>query len=116
MIEFYGLKNCDSCRKARNWLDAKGIANVFHDIREAELDETTVAHWVSQVGWEKLLNRKSTTWRNLPDASKSNVDEAGAVALMVAEPALIKRPVMVLGERVTSGFDAAVQSALEAEA
>jgi arsenate reductase len=114
MIDFYGLKNCDTCRKARNWLDAKGIANVFHDIREAGLDEATVAGWAEQVGWEKLLNRKSTTWRNLPDCDKANVDEARAVALMVAEPALIKRPVMVAGGKVTSGFDADVQSLIEA--
>jgi arsenate reductase len=94
MIDFYGLKNCDTCRKARTWLDAKGIANVFHDIREADLDEATIAGWSEQIGWEKLLNRKSTTWRNLPEADKANVDEARPW-LMVADPALIKRPVMV---------------------
>lgn len=116
MIDFYGLKNCDTCRKARTWLDAKGIANVFHDIREADLDEATVAGWSGQIGWEKLLNRKSTTWRNLPDADKANVDEAKAVKLMVAHPALIKRPVMVRNEQAMTGFDSTVQAALEVDA
>lgn len=115
MIDFYGLKNCDTCRKARTWLDAKGIANVFHDIREADLDKATVASWSEQVGWERLLNRKSTTWRSLPDADKANVDEARAIKLMMAHPALIKRPVMACGGKVTSGFDADVRSVLEAE-
>ena len=115
MIDFYGLRNCDTCRKARNWLETNGMANAFHDIREAGLDEVTVADWSEQIGWEKLLNRKSTTWRNLPEGDKADINKAKAVALMVAEPALIKRPVMVRSGKVTSGFDADVRSALEAE-
>lgn len=113
MISFYGLKNCDSCRKARTWLDAKGIANAFHDIREDAPDRATIAAWAAQVGWEKLLNRRGTSWRALPDASKDGIDEAGAIALMTGNPVLIKRPVMVDGDRVHVGFDPDVRAALE---
>ena len=113
MIRFYGLKNCDSCRRARTWLDARGIASVFHDIREDAPDEATIAKWAAKVGWETLLNRRGTTWRGLPEASKAAIDEASAIRLMTGNPVLIKRPVMVDGEAVFVGFDPDVRAALE---
>ncbi len=111
-MDVYGLKNCDTCRKALRWLDANGIAYSFHDIRQAGLGEADIAHWAGKAGWESLLNRRGTTWRGLPDAEREGVDEARAVRLMAAHPALMKRPVFVLDGDVLVGFDAAVQARL----
>ncbi len=111
-MEVYGLKNCDTCRKALKWLDGKGIGYRFHDIRQAGLSERVIADWVARAGWETLLNRRGTTWRGLPEAEREGVDEARAVRLMAAHPALMKRPVLVLDGDVLAGFDAGVQDRL----
>ena len=111
-MDVYGLKNCDTCRKAMKWLDANGIACSFHDIRQAGLSETDIAGWAAKAGWETLLNRRGTTWRGLLEAERESVDEAGAVRLMAAHPALMKRPVFVTGGDVLVGFDAGVQARL----
>ncbi|WP_108880361.1 Spx/MgsR family RNA polymerase-binding regulatory protein [Anderseniella sp. Alg231-50] len=112
MIDVYGLNNCDTCRKARKWLAAEAIEHEFHDIRKADLDEKVIAGWAGKAGWETLLNRRGTTWRGLPEADKESVDETSAVRLMTAHPALIKRPVFVVGSDVLVGFTADVQTAL----
>jgi Spx/MgsR family transcriptional regulator len=112
MIEIYGLKNCDTCRKARKWLEAEGLDHRFHDVRADGLDAATLQGWIAATGWETLLNRRGTTWRQLPDDRKANVDEAAAVALMLEFPALIKRPVFQSGGTVIVGFGQAEQSAL----
>ncbi len=112
MIEVYGLNNCDTCRKARKWLAAEAIEHEFRDIRKAGLDESFIAGWAGKVGWETLLNRRGTTWRGLPGADKENIDEASAVRLMTGHPALIKRPVFVMGSEVLVGFTTDVQTAL----
>ncbi len=112
MIEVYGLANCDTCRKARKWMAAEGIAHEFHDIRKADLEDKVIAGWAGKAGWETLLNRRGTTWRGLPAQDKECVDEAGAVRLMTAHPALIKRPVFVVDNDVLVGFTADVQTAL----
>jgi len=104
MIDIYGLRNCDTCRKARAWLAAEGIGHRFHDLRTDGVDLATVTRWAAAVGWEKLLNRRGTTWRGLADADRDGVDEARASALMVAHPALIKRPVFETGGGVLVGF------------
>lgn len=112
MIEVYGLASCDTCRKARKWLAAEGVRHEFHDIRKASLDSKVIAAWAGKAGWETLLNRRGTTWRGLPVQDREGVDEAGAVRLMTAHPALIKRPVFVMGNDVLVGFTAEVQTAL----
>ena len=114
MIEVYGLKNCDTCRKARAWLDAKGMAHRFHDVRADGLSDKDLARWVKAEGWEKLLNRRGTTWRGLPEKDKDGVDAAKAVKLMLTHPALIKRPVFEAGGQVVVGWSAAEQKAVAA--
>jgi arsenate reductase len=113
MITLYGIPNCDTCRKARKWLDGKGIAHRFHDFRKDGLDTATVEAWAAELGLEVLVNRRGTTWRGLAEADKARLDSAPA-ALLTEAPTLLKRPVIDLGERRLVGFDAAVQAALEA--
>lgn len=117
MLTVYGLKNCDTCRKARGWLDGKGIAHRFLDVRADGIAKADVARWVKANGWESVLNKRGTTWRGLADKDRDGVDEARAVALMVEHPALIKRPVFEvdgskLGGKIVIGFGAAEQKAL----
>lgn len=101
----YGIPNCDTVKKARNWLDARGAPYQFHDFKKAGLDAATVESWLGQVGWETLVNRKGTTWRKLPDERKAAiVDAASAQALMLENPSVIKRPVLVTGKTVQVGF------------
>lgn len=112
MIDVYGLNNCDTCRKARKWLDAEGIDYRFHDIRKANLARAVIADWAAMAGWETLLNRRGTTWRGLPDSRKENIDQHSATKLMTANPGLIKRPVFILDSDVLVGFSGEVQKAL----
>lgn len=93
-IEFYGIPNCDTVKKARTWLEAQGIGYGFHDYKKEGADPARLAAWAGQVGWEKLLNRAGTTFRKLPEESREGLDEARAIALMVANPSCIKRPVV----------------------
>lgn len=93
----YGIPNCDTVKKARRWLDARGVAYRFHDWRKDGVDTTLLAALEQAVGWERLLNRAGTTFRALPDADKANLDAAKALALMTAHPAMIRRPVLVDG-------------------
>lgn len=95
MIVVHGIRNCDTIKKARAWLDAAGIAYDFHDFKATGIDAPSVAGWVSALGWEVVLNRAGTTFRKLPDADKAGIDAEKAVALMVAQPSMIKRPVLV---------------------
>jgi arsenate reductase (glutaredoxin) len=113
MITVYGLKNCDTCRKARKWLDAQGLEHHFKDVRDDELDGATIDRWITVVGWEVLLNRRGTTWRKLADAEKHEVDAAKAKSLMEEHPAMIKRPVFEVGKAVLVGFKEDVQAALK---
>ncbi len=112
MIDLYGLSNCDTCRKARKWLDSEGVDYRFHDIRKADLAHTVVAGWAEQAGWETLLNKRGTTWRGLPQSSKESIELHSATKLMTQHPALIKRPVVVMGDDVLIGFGDDVQQAL----
>lgn len=104
MLTVYGLKNCDTCRKAMKWLSENDIDCAFLDVRKDGVDKFLVEKWVSSVGWETLLNRRGTTWRGLSDADKENIDQSRAVDLMVAHPALIKRPVFDQGGDISVGF------------
>ena len=101
----FGIPNCDTVKKSRLWLAEHGVAFDFHDFKKQGLPEDGLTHWVNAMGWEPLLNRKGTTWRKLPaDAQASVVDAASAMALMRANPSVIKRPVVVSGAIVTVGF------------
>lgn len=113
MITVYGIKNCDSCRKALKWLTAEGIEHRFHDFRVDGLEALSLSGWVKAAGWEKLLNRRGTTWRNLSDTEKDGVDHAKAEALMAGNPTLIKRPVFETGDQVLVGFTNAEQDTLK---
>jgi len=106
MIRMYGIKNCDTVKKARTWLEARGTAYDFHDYKVAGIDDARLRGWASELGWERLLNRAGTTFRKLPDADKQGIDEDKAIALMLAQPSMIKRPVLDLGDRRLVGFSA----------
>ncbi|WP_243368353.1 ArsC family reductase [Microvirga solisilvae] len=100
----YGIKNCDTMKKARAWLDAKGVSYAFHDYKAEGIDRARLEGWVRNAGWETLLNRAGTTFRKLPDAEKAGIDERKAIALMLDQPSMIKRPVLDLGNRLVVGF------------
>ena len=100
----YGIKNCDTMKKARAWLDSRGVAYAFHDYKADGIDRESLVGWCKAVGWETLLNRAGTTFRKLGDADKEGLTEARAIALMLAQPSMIKRPVLDLGGRLLVGF------------
>ncbi|WOG30437.1 ArsC family reductase [Endozoicomonas sp. 8E] len=104
MITLYGISNCDTVRKARKWLTTAGIEYRFHDYRKDGLDKTTLHNWSNELGWEALLNRRGTTWRQLPEKQKASVDEASAIELMLEQPAMIKRPLLDTGSKRVLGF------------
>jgi len=115
MIKIYGLKNCDTCRKALKWLDGEGIEHAFVDVRKDGIDANDVKRWLDFVGLETLLNRRGTTWRGLSDDEKSTAEssDAEAIALMAAQPALIKRPVFETGTEIFVGFKDAEKAKLQ---
>ncbi len=101
----YGIKNCDTMKKARAWLEKHGVDYSFHDYKTAGIERERLERWCKKVGWETLLNRNGTTFRKLSDKNKSNLDAGKAVALMLAQPSMIKRPVVELGGgKVLVGF------------
>ena len=113
MIKVFGLKNCDTCRNALKWLKDSGFIHEFYDIRDNSIDADAVSRWIFAVGWDALLNTRSTTWRGLPDEKKANVDEDAAMKLMLENPTLIKRPVFEAGDQVIVGFKDFQKAALE---
>jgi arsenate reductase (glutaredoxin) len=96
-ITLYGIKNCDTMKKARAWLDNHGVDYAFHDYKTAGIEHAKLEGWAKKVGWEMLLNRAGTTFKKLPDQDKESVTEKRAVALMLAQPSMIKRPVLEFG-------------------
>ena len=100
-ITIYGIKNCDTMKKARVWLDGHGVAVAFHDYKTSGIDRASLERWVKEHGWETVLNRVGTTFRALPDAEKQGLDAGRAIALMLAQPSMIKRPVLDLGKGKT---------------
>jgi len=108
----YGIKNCDTMKKARAWLDAHDIAYDFHDYKVSGITRETLVKWVEMVGWEVLLNRAGTTFRKLPDAAKANITERKAVDLMLEQPSMIKRPVLSRGRTLLVGFSQERYSAI----
>ena len=104
-ITIYGIKNCDTMKKARAWLDKRGVEYAFHDYKTAGIDRERLERWSKKLGWETLLNRAGTTFRKLPDKDKAGLDAGKAVALMLDQPSMIKRPVLDLGGgRLLVGF------------
>jgi Spx/MgsR family transcriptional regulator len=104
MVTLYGIRNCDTMKKAWTWLDQHGVAYVFHDYKKAGIDPARLRAWAAEAGWEILLNRAGTTFKKLPDAQKAGVDEAKAIALMAAQPSMIKRPVLEGAGQLMVGF------------
>jgi arsenate reductase (glutaredoxin) len=104
-ITLYGIPNCDTVKKARLYLDGRGVAYQFHDYKKAGVERADIERWSQQVGWEKLLNKAGTSFKKLPDADKADIDEAKAIALMLANPSMIKRPVIEGGETLLVGFN-----------
>jgi arsenate reductase len=107
----YGIPNCDTIKKARAWLDGRGVDYAFHDYKKAGVEEARLRAWVEAFGWEKVLNRAGTTFRKLPEADRQELDDDKAVALMLAQPSMIKRPVLETGGRRLVGFDPAAWAA-----
>lgn len=107
----YGIRNCDTVKKARAWLAARGVAYDFHDYKAAGIDAPRLRAWAGELGWEALLNRAGTTFRKLPEADKEGLDREKAITLMLAQPSMIRRPILDLGGRRLAGFDPAAWAA-----
>ena len=103
-ITIYGIKNCDTMKKARTWLDDHGVAYDFHDYKASGIAKDKLKQWSDKLGWETLLNRAGTTFRKLSDAEKEGINENKALALMLAQPSMIKRPVLEAGGKLLVGF------------
>jgi len=101
MITIYGIKNCDTMKKARSWLEGHGVDHTFHDYKASGIDKASLERWVKEHGWETVLNRAGTTFRALPDERKQGLDAGKAIALMLEQPSMIKRPVLDLGKGKT---------------
>lgn len=111
-VEMFGIPNCDTIKKARKWLDTQGINYQFHDYKKEGADLVQLKQWSQVAGWKALLNQRGTTWRKLDEAVKENVDEASAIQLMVENPSMIKRPVLVTGGKIIVGFSESVYQEL----
>ncbi len=105
-MKIYGIRNCDTVKKARAWLDQQGLDYQFHDLRKDGLDDALLSRWEQAVGWEILLNQRGTTWRNLPEEVRANIDAQSAHSIMLEQPSIIKRPVVEHNGTVSVGFKA----------
>ena len=112
MVRLYGIPNCDTMKKARRWLADHDVEYEFHDYKKEGVDEERLRGWVSQVGWETLLNRRGMMWRKLDDEVKAGIDEASAVRVMLETPSIIKRPVLEQGKQLHVGFKEADYEAI----
>jgi Spx/MgsR family transcriptional regulator len=112
VITLYGIKNCDTVKKARKWLEDREVEYRFHDVREAGLERETVAQWLQALGWEALVNKRSTTWKGLDQPTRDNMDDKTALKAILAHPTLFKRPVLDTGHEVHCGFSAANYQAI----
>lgn len=104
IVTIYGIKSCDTMKKAFAWLEDHGVPYAFHDYKAAGVDKATLQRWCKPAGWETLLNRAGTTFRKLPESEKQDLGEAKAIALMLAQPSMIKRPVLDIGGKIVVGF------------
>ena len=103
-VTIYGIKNCDTMKKARTWLDDHAVETEFHDYKASGIDRAHLERWCSEAGWETVLNRAGTTFRKLDEADKQGLDQDKAIGLMLAQPSMIKRPVLEAGDRIIVGF------------
>jgi Spx/MgsR family transcriptional regulator len=106
VITLYGIKNCDTVKKARKWLDTHGIEYHYHDFREDGLDRQTVSGWLEELGWETLINKRSTSWKALDEASRESMNTHSALLAIMDQPTLIKRPLLDTGHQRHTGFSA----------
>ncbi|MGB5277506.1 MAG: ArsC family reductase [Gammaproteobacteria bacterium] len=104
MIKIYGIPNCDTMKKARKWLESNGVAYEFHDYKKMGVPEDKLKSWVKQAGWARMLNKRGTTWRKLDSNVRENIDEFSAIQIMIANPAIIKRPVLESDRKLLIGF------------
>ncbi len=107
MITVYGIKNCDTVKKARKWLDARSVDYTFHDVREDGLDRAAVAGWIDELGWENLVNKRSTSWKALDKKTRDNMDASSALRAVLSQPTLLKRPLLDTGKARYTGFSPA---------
>jgi Spx/MgsR family transcriptional regulator len=112
-VIIHGIRNCDTMKKARTWLESHEVGYQFHDYKESGIDRATLERWSKIIGWETLLNRAGTTFRKLPDEAKENLDERKALKLMLDQPSMIKRPVLERGRTLLVGFSPEKYSALK---
>lgn len=105
MVTIYGIRNCDTMKKACAWLGERGVAYTFHDYRKQGIERTRLMQWVKHLGWKTLLNTRGTTWRKLAPEQQADLTQGKAVALMLEHPSLIKRPVLETGQQLLVGFD-----------
>lgn len=112
MNTLYGIKNCDTVMKARKWLDEKSIAYTFHDVRTDGINADRVNHWIKTLGWETVVNKRSTSWKQLDSQTRENMDEATAVDAILLNPTLIKRPVLEKENSIFIGFKDSTYEAL----
>ncbi|TCS61364.1 Spx/MgsR family RNA polymerase-binding regulatory protein [Varunaivibrio sulfuroxidans] len=113
MIDIYGLKNCDTCRRAQKWAKGEGLDFRFHDLREHPIERASLEAWADAVGWSVLLNRRSTTWRNLDEDARTSLDETRALDLMVRHSALVKRPIFAFREKGVRRYGVGLDDALK---
>lgn len=106
MTTLYGIKNCDTIKKARKWLEENGVDYKFHDLRSEGIDAASIDSWIEQAGWETVLNRRGTTWRKLDSSVQENTDSSNVTALLLEQPAMIKRPILDNKGTITIGFKA----------
>lgn len=111
-VTIYGIKACDTMKKARDWLDQHGVVYDFHDYKKSGIDREHLQIWVDALGWDVVLNRAGTSFRKLPDAAKAPLDAAAAIELMLGQPSMIKRPILVAGDRIRAGFKPEIYTAL----
>jgi Spx/MgsR family transcriptional regulator len=107
VITLYGIKNCDTVRKARKWLDSRGVEYEYHDFREDGVDKDAVAAWIDELGWQNLVNRRSSSWKALDEQARSNMNDESARKAILLHPTLIKRPLLDTGKQRYTGFSAA---------
>jgi arsenate reductase (glutaredoxin) len=112
MTKMWGLKNCDTCRRARRWLETRGIAFTFHDVREDAPDRKQLSRWLKITSADVLINRRGTTWRNLPESAKRKIETGDIISVLEQYPALLKRPILEYGKVIRVGFDPAIYKPL----
>lgn len=111
-IDLYGIKNCQTMKKAMTWLEGNNIDYTFHDYKKTGIDEETLQNWLNQKPWDEIINKRGTTWRKLSDTDKADIDPTKAISLMIANPSLIKRPALFMNNSLYLGFDAVLYQSL----